>query len=246
MRLMDGNAIAFRRSESANDCNAVLKKEQSDKYRHIAATGISPHWGYFTLKRLSDVLGAVAIALIFLPILLVVPILIRSDGGSALFRQERVGRYGKPFQILKFRTMAMDAEEKLEYVLSQCPEKAAEWAATQKLKNDPRITRVGKFLRKTSIDEIPQLWNVLKGEMSIVGPRPMFPEQKEMFGRYLECVLQARPGCTGLWQVRGRNERTFMQRARSEFIYVRRQSFWMDIKIALKTPHAMFAGRSGH
>ena len=179
---------------------------------------------------------AAALALLFLsPALALIAWAIKRDGGPALFIQPRVGAGGTLFGCLKFRTMAVDAEARLETLLAQDPDKAAEWAAYQKLTDDPRITAVGQVLRRTSLDELPQLINVLRGEMSLVGPRPMTDDQKERYGASLDAYVRMRPGITGLWQVNGRNATTFEERARLDDWYARNWSLWRDFVILVRT-----------
>lgn len=152
------------------------------------------------------------------------------EGGPALFGQPRIGREGQLFTCLKFRTMRVDAEAALERLLATDAQAAAEWEAYRKLRNDPRITRVGAFLRKTSLDELPQLFNVLLGEMSLVGPRPRLPDEPACF--YYKAV---RPGLTGLWQVSGRNLLSYEDRISLDVWYVRNWNLWYDIAILFKT-----------
>jgi len=188
-----------------------------------------------SIKRLFDVTLS-TLALSFLaPFLLAIAMLIRRDGGPAFFIQPRLGADGKAFGCLKFRTMDVNAEAKLAQVLRDDPEKAAEWAAYQKLSDDPRITPVGHILRKTSLDELPQLLNVLVGKMSLVGPRPMTLDQQDAYGDPIAAYKRLRPGITGLWQVNGRNATTFEERARLDAWYARNWSLWRDIVICLRT-----------
>lgn len=187
------------------------------------------------LKRAFDI-AAASLALVFLsPALLIIAALIRRDGGPVLFRQPRAGRAGSVFGCLKFRTMAVDAEQRLESLLAEDPHASAQWERYQKLDNDPRITPVGAVLRKFSLDELPQLINVLKGEMSLIGPRPMLLEQRALYGPSLDAYERMRPGLTGLWQVNGRNATTFEERARLDDWYARNWSIWRDGVILLRT-----------
>ena len=185
------------------------------------------------LKRAFDAV-AVLISLPFiLPIVALFAILIRRDGGPAFYCQDRVGRDGKIFRFWKLRSMVPDAEAHLVDYLSAHPEARAEWDATQKLKSDPRITRVGRFIRKTSLDELPQLWNVLRGDMSLVGPRPMLPEQRALYpGR---AYFDLRPGITGFWQIGDRNNTTFSARAVHDTKYASSLSFTTDLAVLLLT-----------
>lgn len=188
-----------------------------------------------TFKRVFDVAAAGAGLIVLSPVFALFALLIRRDGGPALFAQERVGREGEVFDCLKFRTMVVDAEARLADLLANDPKKAAEWETYQKLDDDPRITPAGRFLRATSLDELPQLINVLKGEMSLVGPRPMTVEQQELYGARLESYVRMRPGLTGMWQVNGRNTTSFAERARLDDWYARNWSLWRDAVILVRT-----------
>ena len=156
-----------------------------------------------------------------------------SDGSMPFYWSERVGRGGRIFRMMKLRSMVADADVRLREHLSADPHAAAEWAATQKLKNDPRITRLGCMLRKSSLDELPQLWNVLKGEMSLVGPRPMMPDQRAIYPG--SAYYHLRPGVTGPWQVSARNLSTFAARADFDREYERGLSFMTDLRLVLRT-----------
>lgn len=170
--------------------------------------------------------------------------LVRKTGKQVFFGHERIGRGGKPFKCYKFRSMVPDAEKVLEELLRNDPAAREEWAREFKLKNDPRITSVGAFLRKTSLDELPQLWNVLKGEMSLVGPRPVVAEEIERYGQQAQHYMQARPGMTGLWQVSGRNDIDYDSRVYLDTWYVKNWSLWSDIVILLRTVRVVL-GRDG-
>ena len=192
------------------------------------------------LKRWLDLVFVLAAAPLALPLVLALAFLVRRDGGPAFFLQERVGRDGRVFRILKLRSMVVDAEARLEAHLDADPALRAEWDANQKLRNDPRITAVGRFLRRSSLDELPQLWNVLRGEMSVVGPRPMLPEQRELYpGR---AYYRMRPGITGPWQVSDRNAVSFADRARFDADYAGRMSLPTDVVIMLLTVRTMLRG----
>lgn len=192
-------------------------------------------WPNF-LKRLIDLTLTAIFGILSAPFLLVIMALICLDSpGGAFYKQDRVGRNGRLFKMWKFRTMQANADQVLAKCLADDPQLKSEWDETQKLKNDPRITRVGKFLRKFSLDEIPQLINVCKGEMSLVGPRPYFPNQQKIYGNGVKLYQRVRPGMTGMWQVRGRNTTSFSERARLDEYYVRNWSVWLDIYIILRT-----------
>ena len=186
-------------------------------------------------KRAFDVVAAVIGLIVLSPVFIGVAIAIRADGGPAIFRQARIGREGETFQCLKFRSMVINAEKALEDMIAADPEAAAEWKAYQKLKKDPRITLIGRFIRKTNIDELPQLINVIRGDMSLVGPRPMTLPQIAEYGSKMRAYVRMRPGITGLWQTNGRNETTFEERARLDAWYVRNWSIWRDFIILVRT-----------
>jgi undecaprenyl-phosphate galactose phosphotransferase len=160
---------------------------------------------------------------------------IRETGPKAIFGHVRVGRDGNTFRCLKFRTMVPNADEVLARVLAEDPEAREEWERNFKLKDDPRVTQIGAFLRSTSLDELPQLWNVLKGEMSVVGPRPVIEEELARYGDQLRYYLEARPGITGLWQVSGRNDTGYEDRVALDSWYVRNWSLWYDVVILVRT-----------
>lgn len=196
------------------------------------------------LKRGFDILCSGLALLVLLPVFAFVAVLVRRDGGAAFFMQDRVGKDGKIFSCYKFRSMRVDAEQFLTTYLQENPVAAAEWQKFQKLKNDVRITKIGKIIRKASIDELPQFINVLKGEMSLVGPRPITPEQKDFYGDDFVYYESVRPGITGPWQVSGRNKLTFPERVRLECSYARNWSLWMDIVILIKTLPALLEKES--
>jgi exopolysaccharide production protein ExoY len=188
------------------------------------------------VKRALDIVVALAGIIAVLPLCMVVWVAIRcTSKGSPLFVQQRVGLGGKMFRCYKFRTMAPNADELLRDHLANEAQAAAEWRLTQKLMKDPRVTRLGRVLRKTSIDELPQLINVLRGEMSCVGPRPILPEELKRYGRYLESYLSTRPGLTGMWQVSGRGKVSYEERVALDHRYVSDWSLLLDLKILMKT-----------
>ncbi|MBB5690216.1 sugar transferase [Roseomonas alkaliterrae] len=198
-------------------------------------------------KRAMDVAIAGLALLVAAPFFLIVAALVRADGGPAFYAHPRVGRGGRIFGCLKFRSMVVDSQARLEALLAADPAARAEWEATRKLRNDPRITRIGRFLRATSLDELPQLINVLKGEMSIVGPRPVTQaELDRYYGAAAAHYLSVRPGITGLWQVSGRSETSYDQRVALDVAYVSQASLLGDIRILLRTPAAVLSRRGAH
>ncbi|MGD1934336.1 MAG: sugar transferase [Candidatus Phaeomarinobacter sp.] len=191
--------------------------------------------------RALDILGAIAGLILAAPIMLIVSILIMRDGGSALFSQIRVGQQGRGFHCFKLRSMASDAEARLHALLENNPQAAAEWAENRKLKDDPRITKLGHFIRKTSIDELPQLWNVLKGDMSLVGPRPIVPDELAMYGKDAAGYLSVRPGLTGLWQVSGRSDCDYETRVALDIEWTETRTVASYLEIVFKTVPAVLA-----
>lgn len=187
------------------------------------------------LKRSFDLIGSAAIITLLSPILIVLVYLVSKDGGNAIYGHERIGRDGHKFKCLKFRSMVTNSAEVLQQLLATDPEAQAEWDKDFKLKNDPRITRVGSFIRKTSLDELPQLFNVLKGEMSLVGPRPVIEKELERYAGDVDYYLMAKPGMTGLWQVSGRNDVDYDTRVYFDAWYVKNWSLWNDVAILFKT-----------
>ncbi|OOY27133.1 MAG: sugar transferase [Rhodobacteraceae bacterium] len=187
-------------------------------------------------KRLFDVAVVVAILPILLPLVAMLALLVRLDGGPAFFAQTRIGKGGRNFRCYKLRTMRIDAEAELARLCAADPEIAREWDIHQKLENDPRITRVGAFLRRTSLDELPQFFNVLFGSMSLVGPRPFMEEQEDSYrGAMGRAYFEMRPGITGLWQVAGRSATAFVDRVRYDERYYKRLSLSNDIWLCLMT-----------
>jgi lipopolysaccharide/colanic/teichoic acid biosynthesis glycosyltransferase len=187
-------------------------------------------------KRVFDFLFAFSVLTLFSPLYLFLSLLISlSSPGPVLYVQRRIGRHGEAFSCMKFRTMVVDADLALEQLLDQCPASKAEFEDCFKLKDDPRITPIGKWLRMTSLDEFPQFWNVLIGDMSIVGPRPLVLEELPKYGEVIEEVLTIRPGITGLWQVSGRNDIPYDRRIQIDSKYVRRHCLWLDLEIIVRT-----------
>jgi exopolysaccharide production protein ExoY len=187
-------------------------------------------------KRMIDIVLAIGGIVLLAPLLFVCVLLTwMSSRGPVIFRHKRVGFGGKEFNCLKFRTMVADAPERLCQHLESDPAAASEWAATQKLRNDPRVTIVGALLRKSSLDELPQLFNVLKGEMSIVGPRPVTEEELIKYGTSVGAYVACRPGITGLWQVSGRSGTSYEERVECDTFYARKWSLYLDVKILIVT-----------
>jgi lipopolysaccharide/colanic/teichoic acid biosynthesis glycosyltransferase len=193
-------------------------------------------------KRTFDVTGALLLGLTFSPLILAIVVFMRRGGGSVIFRHRRIGRDGRPFDCLKFRTMVPNADQVLRDLLERDATLKAEWLRDHKLRHDPRITPLGVFLRRTSLDELPQIWNVLRGEMSLVGPRPVVREELMRYGRNVWAYFAAKPGITGLWQVNGRNDTSYRRRVVLDTYYVRNQNFLLDLYILLKTTRVVMGG----
>ncbi len=199
-------------------------------------------------KRLFDMVFSFLASLLMLPVFLIIAVVIKLDSrGPVLFTQERFGRAGKKFKVLKFRSMFLDGDDILEEYLEQHGEQQAEWERFKKLKSgDPRVTRVGKFLRRFSLDESPQIFNVLKGDMSLVGPRPYLPREKNEIEQHAAIIFRVKSGLTGLWQIKGRNDLSFQSRLRLDEFYVRNWSFLLDITIILKTFGTVLRGKGAY
>lgn len=189
-----------------------------------------------TKKRLFDILFSLMIIAVFAPLCVGIALLIAiASPGKVIYVQKRLGRRGKVFRCYKFRTMAPDAENKLPELLEKYPALRLEWEKNQKLRRDPRVFRLGRFLRKTSLDELPQFWNVLKGDLSVVGPRPYTIAQGREVKRVSYKILSVKPGITGLWQTSGRSGTTFGKRLHLDAEYVEKKSLWLDLKLIAKT-----------
>ena len=195
------------------------------------------------VKRVLDVVGAALLLVLLSPVFLIVSILVALDGGPVFYRHQRIGRNGVTFGCLKFRTMILGADRCLNEYLAYHPAAEQEWDREQKLAFDPRITAIGRFLRRTSLDELPQLMNVLYGEMSLVGPRPVTQSELRHYGHASADYLSIRPGITGLWQISGRNDVSYAQRVALDQSYVATLSLWRDLLILLKTPMVVFSKR---
>jgi exopolysaccharide production protein ExoY len=194
-------------------------------------------------KRLLDLLLACGGLAVFGPAMFFTALLIWQGGGPAFYRQERIGINGRPFRCLKFRTMVVDSEERLAEHLAANEDAAREWRETHKLRNDPRVTRIGRFLRKSSIDELPQLFNVLRGDMSIVGPRPIVEAEVEKYGEHFAAYASVPPGITGLWQICGRSDTAYAERVRLDVMYVENWTLLGDVMIIFRTIPAVLKAR---
>lgn len=221
--------------------SAVAKTEESSSYQIIE---VDEKKYYFFLKRIMDIIGAIVGIVLLSWLFAIVAILIKIEdsNGPVLFKQVRIGKNGKEFYMYKFRSMVSNAEELLDLLLDQNEVSGAMF----KIKDDPRITRIGRFIRKTSIDELPQLWNVLKGDMSLVGPRPPLPREVMEYTVYDKQRLLVTPGCTGLWQISGRNSLSFEEMVDLDLEYIRNQSIINDFKIIFKTVFVLFGSKNAY
>ena len=195
---------------------------------------------YDFFKRIFDIVCSLVALIILSPVFLIMAILVKTASeGPVFFAHKRVGKNGKEIKIYKFRSTVTNAEELIKQFT---PEQKAEYEKNFKLENDPRITKVGKFMRKTSLDELPQLLNILKGDISIVGPRPVTEVETEIYGNYRDMLLSVKPGLTGFWAANGRSDTTYTRRRAMEIYYVKNRSLWLDIKIIFKTFVSVFKG----
>lgn len=193
---------------------------------------------YEFIKRCFDLISALIAAIVLLPVYLIIAIIVKLDSeGKVFFIHERLGKDGKIIKVYKFRTMVNNAEQ----VFKNLPvEMKTEFGEKFKLKNDPRVTKAGRFLRKSSLDELPQLINIIKADMSVVGPRPIVKKEIQKYGIYAEKLLSVKPGLTGMWQVSGRTNCTYQERIKLDMDYIDKRSFWIDIVIILKTVGAVY------
>ena len=198
---------------------------------------------YEVIKRIIDIVASFTGLIVLSPLMLVVSILIKLESkGEVIFKQKRVGLNGKEFDMYKFRSMVVNAEELKEKLAAQNEMSGPMF----KMKDDPRVTKVGKFIRKTSIDELPQLWNVLKGDMSLVGPRPSLPKEVAQFEDWMHKRLEVKPGLTCYWQVSGRNNIDFEDWMKLDIKYVDERNLWIDIKLIFKTVFVLFGDKNAH
>lgn len=217
------------------------KEDMRDNYVTVEYTLSKPM--YLAIKRTFDIVVSLIALILLSPILLIIAIVIRlEDGGKAILVQERIGLNGKLFKFYKFRSMIKDADKVLFELLENDEALALEYKINKKLVNDPRITKIGKIIRKTSLDELPQLINILKGDMSFVGNRPYLPREINDMQPYYDSIIKSKPGLTGLWQVSGRSNLTFKNRCRIEADYSEKMSLSLDIKIFFKTFKVVLKG----
>lgn len=238
----DGEAALTSAAESA-----ALPQSLPESWRlHFRVAVPEPSLAYRVGKRLLDAVGAVGLAVLFSPLIIAVTIVLHRRGGSVIYRHRRVGKDGQIFECLKFRTMVPDADRVLHQLLERDEALKAEWIQNHKLKSDPRVTRLGRFLRRTSLDELPQLWNVVRGEMSLVGPRPVVREELLRYGRNAGVYLSVKPGVTGLWQATGRNDTDYRRRVAMDVCYVKSQNLWLDVYILFRTIGVVVGGHGAY
>ena len=233
------NSTLSKHLYADNDSEAVSAISEQAKE---PADSDSPAEGAWH-KRTLDILGSLALLIFFAPLMAIIYFVVRSDGGPAIFSQQRVGKDGKLFRCYKFRSMIPNAEEVLKDILVCNEQFRKDWETDQKLRNDPRITRVGAFLRRKSFDELPQLINILRGDMSLVGPRPIIPDEVPRYGANISFYYSVKPGLTGAWQVSGRNNVSYEERVALDVTYSKSWSFLNDISILVRTVGVVLTGR---
>ncbi len=225
----DYKIISINTNVQFPDDNIVMFREEKKENRFSKVS-------YNFFKRAVDITASSIGLLLLSPVLIATGIAIKKDSkGPAIFTQQRIGKDGKLFSLYKFRTMVPDADQKLFEYLATDEKAREEYKINKKLKNDPRVTKIGKMLRSTSIDELPQLLNVLKGDMSLVGPRPYLPREIDDMGNYYDTIIESKPGITGLWQVSGRSNTTFEDRLKFDMEYNEDKGFFYDMGLLTKT-----------
>jgi len=250
-RLLSSSVSAFRYRVIIPDffgsANIWMSVRDFDGLLGLASSQkLNMPWN-LAIKRLMDVALVLVGGLVLLPALLVVALIVKlSSRGPVLYGHRRLGKDGRPFVAWKFRSMAVDAQERLEALLESSPEIRREWEESRKLKNDPRVTKFGKFMRRASIDEFPQFINILKGEMSLVGPRPITGEEVGKYGGDFDWIFQVRPGLTGLWQVSGRSEKDYATRVSYDAYYLQSWSAWLDIWVIYRTFGVVVRGKGAY
>lgn len=237
--MFDSDAAADRELEGA--CIKVQSEQNLSDESNFADENLQLKWRENAVKRLMDVCCASVLLVLLFPVLLGIALIVMSDHGNAVYGHPRIGRGGRTFRCLKFRSMVKDSDAVLAALLAKDPQARAEWDRDFKLKNDIRITPVGRILRKTSLDELPQLWNVLRGDMSLVGPRPIVQKELSRYGHDVLYYLALKPGMTGLWQVSGRNDVDYPTRVSLDVQYATNRSLAFDLWILLRTVKVVFA-----
>ncbi|MDR1443683.1 MAG: undecaprenyl-phosphate galactose phosphotransferase WbaP [Treponema sp.] len=250
-KLLNYSVSAFRYSVLIPDFSSVTNIWMSVRdfdgiLGFVTSHRLKMFWN-LAIKRFNDLFFVIAGGLILLPFLLIIALLIKlSSPGPVLYSHRRLGKNGKYFNAYKFRSMVNNSQDVLERLLSQSPERRKEWEENHKLKNDPRITVIGKFLRHTSFDEFPQFINILKGEMSLVGPRPVVDEEVGKYGKDFDRIFSVKPGLTGLWQVSGRSDTNYSERVAFDTYYLQSWSVWLDLWVLLKTVSVVIKGKGAY
>jgi lipopolysaccharide/colanic/teichoic acid biosynthesis glycosyltransferase len=204
------------------------------------------HHLYDQVKRSIDIATSLFLLVILIPLWVILALLVKSDGGPIFFRQPRVGRDGHLFQMWKFRSMIPDADAHLQWMLERDEAMREQWEVWRKVQNDPRTTPIGVWLRRLSLDELPQLWNVLKGDMSLVGPRPILTNEVTLWGSSISSYESVRPGITGLWQVSGRSHLSYEERIALDLRYIEHRSWWLDTVIVIRTVGVVLMSVGAH
>jgi len=240
--LKDSISLRGKTKVDVNVANENIAQDISSIYTKKYKEILTERKTYKVIKRIIDVIGAIVGSLILIPLILGIAIakIILKDKGPMIYTQNRIGKNGKIFKMYKFRSMVVGADEALKKYLEENAEAREEYRINKKLKDDPRVTKIGKFIRKTSIDEFPQFINVLKGDMSLVGPRPYLEREIPDIGNYYPYIVAAKPGITGLWQVSGRNDVTFNARLELDKEYYEKRNTMLDLKILIKTALKVF------
>ncbi len=223
---------------SEKECKKTDIKNQIKVIHNEKKKTLISEYTYLLIKRLLDIFVGICGVIILIPLTIFVSIFKKiknEDDGPIFYTHLRIGKNGKQFKLYKYRTMCMNADEKLKKYLKENEEAKKEYKKYKKLKKDPRITKVGEILRKTSIDEFPQFINIFLGNMTLVGPRPYLTREKEDMGKYYDTIIKCKPGITGYWQVNGRSSTTFEKRLELDNYYIENRSLWLDIKIIAKT-----------
>jgi Undecaprenyl-phosphate galactose phosphotransferase WbaP len=251
IRMLNYSVSAFRYNvlvpESSDITNIWVSIRDFDGILGFATSHRLRMFWNLGIKRFMD-LGIVILGgIVILPLLLLIVLLIKlSSPGPILFGHLRIGRGGRHFKTYKFRTMVIDADEQLEKLLKSDPEVRRQWETNHKIKDDPRITGIGKFLRRTSLDELPQLINILKGEMSLVGPRPIVDGEVPKYGENFKRIFSIKPGLTGLWQVSGRSDTDYTSRVSYDTYYLQSWSVWLDLWVLFKTAGVVIRGKGAY
>jgi len=244
--------LAISSMSIAQELDPIRKPQRMEAVYHISAGNIrelgecgeAPR--AVDVKRIFDFAGASVALFFFVPTMIAIYVALLISGGSPIFGHARIGKNGKPFRCYKFRSMVKNSDEVLAEYLIANPAAQREWDLTAKLTRDPRISRFGSFLRRSSLDELPQLFNVLKGDMSLVGPRPIVASEVGRYADRIEAYYRCKPGITGLWQVSGRNDVTYTRRVRLDTVYSRKRSMRLDVVILLRTIRAVASGRGAY